>query len=224
MTGDAGDVPVHVRRVVSASGAFESENEVHCLWRKASISVAECEQCSDYAGCEIDILHHRNYILCRRLTPETARALEPARQVILRRRNSGATSDAERTPVAAVMCCDVWCAREELPVAALRRLIADKDVGGIPVVDGTGRPVGMVTARDLAQSLDGALPAREIMSRLLFVLPDTASLAQAAALMALEHVHRIPIITEDGKLAGIVSSTDILAWLARHDGYVLPTR
>ena len=42
--------------------------------------------------------------------------------------------------------------------------------------------------------------------------------------MALEHIHRLPIVTDDGRVAGIVTSIDVLRWLARQDGYVVPTR
>src|SRR5207253_9551289 len=46
---------------------------------------------------------HRNFILCRRLTPEAARALEPARHVVLRRRFPERPTRGERTPIAEIM-------------------------------------------------------------------------------------------------------------------------
>ncbi len=58
---------------------------------------------------------------------------------------------------------------------------------------------------------------------LVFSLPEHASLAQAAALMALEGVHRIPVVAADGKVVGIVSSLDLMRWMARRGGYVLPS-
>jgi CBS domain-containing protein len=63
---------------------------------------------------------------------------------------------------------------------------------------------------------------RDVMTRLTFVVPDSASVAQAAALMALERIHRLPVISEDGKVVGIVSSIDVMDWMARNDGYLLP--
>lgn len=37
-----------------------------------------------------------------------------------------------------------------------------------------------------------------------------------------EPIHRIPRVADDGRVAGIVSSIDILGWLGRHDGYIIP--
>jgi CBS domain-containing protein len=219
---DPREVPIHVRRVVGAGGGFDSYNEVHCFLRKSSIPVAECERCPAYAGNEIDLLHHRNYLLCRSLGPETARGRVPVPRATLRRRVAGAPTTGEHTPVSTIMTSDVWCGREELDLPSLRRIIAERQVGGIPIVDDAGRPIGMVTLSDLVRHPESDKRAGEIMSRLMFVLPDSASVSQAAALMALEHVHRIPIVSDDGRLAGIVATLDILTWLARRDGYVLP--
>jgi CBS domain-containing protein len=202
------EVPIHVRRVVGAGGDFDSYNEVHCRLRKSSIPVAECERCPAYAGNEIDLLSHRNYLLCRTPLAEPTRHLAP--------------TPGERTPVSTIMTTDVWCGRPELDLPSLRRLVATRQVGGIPIVDDAGRPIGMVTTGDLMRHPESDKRADEIMSRLLFVLPDSASVSQAAALMALERVHRIPIVSDDGRLAGIVATLDILTWLGRHDGYVLP--
>jgi CBS domain-containing protein len=53
-------------------------------------------------------------------------------------------------------------------------------------------------------------------------LPETASLGQAAALMALERIHRVPIVSGDGRVVGIISTLDISQWLAEQGGYVVP--
>ena len=141
---------------------------------------------------------------------------------MLRRRFLGQASPAERTPVSSIMVADVWCAREDLTLARLRALFVERSVSGAPVVDAAGRCVGVVSTADLARAAGGDRSVRDVMARVTFVLPDNASIAQAAALMAVEHIHRVPIVTDDGRVAGIVSSTDILGWLARQDGYVVP--
>ncbi|HEY1585338.1 MAG TPA: CBS domain-containing protein, partial [Polyangia bacterium] len=140
----------------------------------------------------------------------------------LHRRYVDNVTTGDRTPVRDIMTADVWCARDDLPLVKLRDLLAERRFSGVPVVDGAGRCVGVVSIADLTRSNAGDARVRDVMARLTFVLPDDASVSQAAALMALEHVHRIPIITDDGRVAGIVSSIDILAWLSRHDGYVIP--
>jgi len=48
-------------------------------------------------------------------------------------------------------------------------------------------------------------------------LPETASLAQAVALIAMKGLHRIPIVGSDGKVIGIVCAVDAMGWLARQE-------
>jgi CBS domain-containing protein len=217
-------LPIHVRRVVDAGGVMRSENEVYCVTRACSVAVAECEACFGYAGSDIDLYNHRNYVLCRHLTPDAARSVAPARPAVLRRRYLEQTTAGERTPVSAILVPDVWCVSETLELPKLRALLVERAVSGVPVVDDCGRCVGVVSSADLARAPDGAGRVRDVMARVTFVLPDNATISQAAALMALEHIHRLPIVTDDGRVAGIVTSIDVLRWLAQQDGYVVPMR
>ena len=43
----------------------------------------------------------------------------------------------------------------------------------------------------------------------------------AAALMAYENIHRVPVVAADGAVIGIVSAMDIVRWVAEQDGYVV---
>jgi len=54
-----------------------------------------------------------------------------------------------------------------------------------------------------------------------FALPEDATLSQASALMAYEGIHRLPVTCAEGKVVGIVSTLDILRWLAEQDGYLV---
>jgi len=55
-------------------------------------------------------------------------------------------------------------------------------------------------------------------------LEESTAISTAAALMATEHLHRIPVVDGQGTLVGILSSLDVLRWLARSDGYLVPDR
>jgi CBS domain-containing protein len=213
------ELRIHVRRVFGDDG-MQSQNEVYCVRRHACVAIAECEDCPENAGCAIDLEHHRNHVLCSGLTIDSARGLEPSRRPLLLRRPGTRNSEASRTPVAEILVADVLCARESLAAVALARELLNKRYGAAPVVDRAGRLVGMVAARDL---IDAPANVRvgSLMSRVVFWLPDDASIADAAALMALERVHHLPIVTSDGKVCGMVSSLDVLRWMARQDGYHL---
>jgi CBS domain-containing protein len=213
------ELRVHVRRVVSDDG-MQSQNEVYCVRRRCCVAIAECEECPENAGAAIDFQRHRNHILCRGLTIDSARGLEPSRRPLLLRRPGTRDSQASHTPVAEILIADILCARESLSAVDLARELLNKRFGAAPVVDRAGRLVGMVAARDLVEAPPG-VRVGAVMSRVVFWLPDDASIADAAALMALERVHHLPIITNDGKVCGMVSSLDVLGWMARQDGYHL---
>lgn len=145
-------------------------------------------------------------------------------------------SDAKRlglsaadTPVRTIMSNEVICANPQLEVVAALELMARMNLGCLPVVDRLGVPVGIFTKTDLLSHLDNAyrsaLPrlAKQLLPRrigdamLPFVVSvfDTATISQAATLMSLEDVHHLLIRTQDGCLAGLLSSMDVVRWLAR---------
>ena len=46
-----------------------------------------------------------------------------------------------------------------------------------------------------------------------------APLTLAAAVMAIEQVHRLPVLAPGGAVVGVLSALDLLRWLAEADGY-----
>jgi len=58
----------------------------------------------------------------------------------------------------------------------------------------------------------------EIMKPLGVTLPETASLAEAIALIAMKGVHHIPVVRSDGKVVGMFCALDAVCWLAHPGG------
>jgi len=133
---------------------------------------------------------------------------------------------ADAVPARWIMSRDVVCARDNLDVDALIDLMVHKRVGCVPIVDHDGCPIGMVTKQDLlelviaAREPDAATPlvTRQLMMPLAFTLDEHATIAHAAAMMSVEGVHHVPIVAESGCLLGVVSTLDIVRWLATNDG------
>ena len=140
---------------------------------------------------------------------------------------------ADQVPVTQIMSCDITCARRDLSVGAVAALMVHSHIGCVPVVEEPGRPIGMITKRDLVEQMvvaDGPTDspssrdlsprtASELMMPLALTLGEHATIAHAAALMAAEDVHHTPIVDAGGRLIGIVSTMDIVRWLARNDGF-----
>ena len=92
------------------------------------------------------------------------------------------------------------------------RIMRDEDTGAVPVVE-NGRPVGMVTDRDIVvrSVADGGQvnrSVREIVTTgVVCVTPDMSTL-EANALMSEHQVRRLPVVEND-QLVGIVSLGDL---------------
>jgi CBS domain-containing protein len=115
--------------------------------------------------------------------------------------------------VRSVMSASPVTAGPDTTVREAARLLADADVGALPVVT-DGKLVGIVTDRDLvvrvlAAGRDLETPIGEIASSdLCTVTPDTP-LEEAARLLGEAQVRRLPVVSEDGRLVGIVTQADL---------------
>ena len=95
-------------------------------------------------------------------------------------------------------------------VAALMR---DGDMGSVPVVEG-GKLVGIVTDRDIvvrsiADGKDASTSIAEAMTTDIFsVKPDDFAF-EAVRLMGDKQVRRVPVVDDDGNLAGIIAMADV---------------
>lgn len=144
---------------------------------------------------------------------------------------------AADTPVTAVMASPVVTVDEETPVRDLLRLFVAGGIGAVPVVNPRGEPVGVVSKTDVLRAvyedpscaspvvaaesaIERDLPARtsdvrasDLMTPSPLTVPESASVAEAASIMASEHVHRLFVAGRAGTLAGVVSAMDLVSWL-----------
>lgn len=83
---------------------------------------------------------------------------------------------------------------------------------GVPIVDQDHRLVGILTNRDLrfTSADDMARPVAELMtSERLITAPVGTSLDQAKALLQQYRIEKLPLVDEDGLLAGLITVKDI---------------
>jgi CBS domain-containing protein len=134
-------------------------------------------------------------------------------------------SHAESTPISVIMTRDVICVTPEATRGELLKVLLSKGISGVPVIDEDGRPLGVASKTDVLRGLgaeDANARAADIMTPVTLAMPEHASIARAAALMAYERVHRVIVIGPAGNVVGLVSTIDVLRWLAREDGYAVP--
>jgi CBS domain-containing protein len=116
----------------------------------------------------------------------------------------------------------VCCSRDET-VQGAAYLMRKHHVGDIVVVDepdGERSPVGIVTDRDIVVSVIAlgldplGLQVGDIMSDDLLVAQEHEDVDALIERMRLRGIRRVPVVDEDGRLAGIVSADDLLGYLA----------
>lgn len=110
---------------------------------------------------------------------------------------------------------------------AVSRLMWENDCGAIPVVNAKNKPIGIVTDRDIAMAaMLNHRPLWEIEAgsllskqRLCSCHQDT-SLEDCMVEMEQNGVRRMPVVGEDGRLVGIISMGDIVAFAGSKSGKV----
>jgi len=152
-------------------------------------------------------------------------------------------NDVRKMQLKDVMVTDVVSVRPGDTVREALSLMTQNRVSAVPVVNGHGRCVGVLSTTDLlnlteeledeiqainkseglnhyllirhlADSDLGAQTVQEFMTPDVIQAPTTATIAQAATQMVRQHVHRVMVTDSQQRLLGIVSSTDILRALA----------
>ncbi|MGE3174176.1 MAG: CBS domain-containing protein [Planctomycetota bacterium] len=95
-------------------------------------------------------------------------------------------------------------------------ILWDQDCGAVPVVDGDGQAIGIVTDRDccMAALTRGRrleeMSVGSAMAKTLFTIRADARVADALAAMQQHRVRRLPVVDAGGALCGIVSMADLL--------------
>lgn len=141
-----------------------------------------------------------------------------------------------------VMTRDVAAVHPEAPLVEAIRIMTERRVSGLPVIDGQGALVGILTEGDLLRRVETGTgehrrswwvdcllgPGRsaaeyvrthgrrvqDVMTRAVATVGASASLADVVGIMERRHIKRVPVL-EAGRLVGIVSRADLVRALGR---------
>lgn len=147
----------------------------------------------------------------------------PARRE--RRTGRWQVKDVMRSPAATV--------GERAAATQIARLMSDHRLSSLPVVDGQGRVIGVVSEEDLLRSRESRRPAlwwlpgrsgkydgqtaAELMTSPATTISPDAPLAAAARQMTQHHIRLLPVVTPEGDLMGVVSRQNLLSIFLRTD-------
>ncbi|MFJ7777049.1 CBS domain-containing protein [Streptomyces yangpuensis] len=142
---------------------------------------------------------------------------------------------ASRYTVSDVMTHTAIAIGREASYKEIVELLHEWKVSAVPVLEGEGRVVGVVSEADLLpkeefrreeprlpEQLDeaskaGGVLAEDLMSSPAITIHPDATTAEAARIMAHQHVKRLPVVNRLGMLEGVVSRSDLLKVFLRPD-------
>ena len=115
--------------------------------------------------------------------------------------------------VSEAMTAQVTMAQPTDSIQSVAKIMKSVDTGAVPVFE-SGKVVGMVTDRDIvlravAEGRSFADPVSEVMTDEVQSCRADDNLADAAAQMANHQLRRLIVTDDAGKLAGILSLSDI---------------
>lgn len=141
--------------------------------------------------------------------------------------------------VADVMTRTVITVDPDTPFRAIARTLNSRGISGAPVVDASGRPLGVVTEADLLRRQARAggadrglrrllrslvrrtghaeLTAAELMTSPAVTVHVGDRLPSAAAELARHDIERAPVLNATGKVVGVLSRKDLLSVYLRSD-------
>lgn len=241
-------VPIRNVHVLHGDGRTEDRRSVRCPAHDRAVTLERCLSCTESGG----LAHvpaaaggpRLEYAACRHAGVGAGRAA-----------GAEGAGALDETRVSEVMTADVLAVAPDVSLEALAGVFVQRGIGGAPVMNDEGRPIGVVSTTDLVieryvagDTGEGTAPGwqlprdapgvevgqgghveappgqavGDVMTRSALTVPETAPLAQAAALMAVRGIHRVLVVSEDGALSGIVTTSDVARWVAEQGGFLRP--
>jgi CBS domain-containing protein len=133
----------------------------------------------------------------------------------------------KRTPVSTIMTSDVITLNHTDNLETAERLFKSRNIRHIPVVSGDAI-IGMLSYTDLLRIsfADGAYEEEEnvetvvynmftieqVMAKNLVSINSQTLIKEAAEILAKKEFHALPVV-DDGKLVGILTTTDLINYL-----------
>ncbi len=108
---------------------------------------------------------------------------------------------------------------QDLSIAQTIDILKAEEIGSLPITDKTGRVIGIVTVRDFVKEIKDQKRiaiklVSDYMNRSITTTNTTTPIRKIAKMMVGNRFHRVPIIDENEKLIGVVTSTNIIRYIS----------
>ena len=108
------------------------------------------------------------------------------------------------------MIIDPVVLSETAVVADALQLMKEYKIGGIPVVDGNRKLVGIITNRDLRFEKRFDKPVRDVMTKENLITTTETNLAKAEILLQNYKIEKLPVVDQEYHLVGLITYKDII--------------
>lgn len=114
-----------------------------------------------------------------------------------------------------LMASAVVTTQPHVTVQHARKMMERNGIGALPVVDGDGKPLGIVSNADLAADLKPASPISTLMTEKVYAVPQYEDVSTAARVMRNHKIHHV-VVTHEQQVVGMLSSFDLLKLVEDH--------
>ncbi len=99
----------------------------------------------------------------------------------------------------------------EATVGVARHEMEVHGIGGLIVTDADNLVLGIITRRDVMFTQNDEMPVRQVMSGgdELITVPQGTTFEEARAILDRARIEKLPIVDEDGRLAGLITAKDV---------------
>lgn len=120
----------------------------------------------------------------------------------------------------------VWWTRPDATVFDALRIMSEKDVGALVVLENDGKLAGIFSERDYARKVilfeknSKDTPVGEVMTASVFTVEPGEPIEKCMALMTARHIRHLPVV-EDNRVIGIISIGDVVKAVISQKEYVI---
>ena len=116
-----------------------------------------------------------------------------------------------------IMESNVIIVRKDTSIYKAVEALKKYNITALPVVDEEGIIAGIISEKDVLKLIysqtDINATVEDYMTKEIIAFRETADILEVCECLINNHFRRVPIVTEDGKIAGIVSRKDIIKYI-----------
>lgn len=109
------------------------------------------------------------------------------------------------------MIMDPVTLQESATLRQALQIMSENKIGGIPIIDGNNKLVGILTNRDLRFEKNLSKKVSEVMTtENMITAPEGTDLKKAESILQRHKIEKLPVVDKKGKLIGLITYKDIL--------------